>query len=269
MNVRGIKVEDCYLITKDDGKITSFDLYLISKDYKIDKSFEPIITLDYKTPGQLAERFNYALDYISFKELSDDKDLDSEKELDGQTDVDFWYIPDYCVEKDEKDKEKYLRDEIRLPKKYEFNVKKIVNGQTVLTTVLSDKENNLIKLKNSNSNDLIVLDLENQIQYKLNLSVCLKKFNDDYLESISEFNGLIEILDKLNRLDPSTYIGLRECRNLDCETFSLYLDSHKSVLYTFYLRYDDRLKEHHLINVKKQHFQMNGQDNVSFELLKI
>jgi hypothetical protein len=174
--------------------------------------------------------------------------------------TDFWHLPDYCVDEENRNEEKYPRKDFKLLKKYKFTVQKIVNGQTKVTTIISDTDNKLIKLRNFGSNETIVLDLEKRVQFKIDLVGCRKEFNNNYLDSLEDYNELIEIVNRFNEVDISNYIGIRECRDLDCETFHFYTDN-KLFLYTFFLKYNEKTKFHQLVHIKKQSFKIN-EDNI-------
>ena len=261
-NIRGIETQGCFIKKREENYFwNEYDIYLMRKFYVSDN--EPVVQIKLKdqlnTHTQRIHEY-FLFDYRKFKELNDTDELEFETDDDRITN--FWSLPDYCVDeenKNEEDKEKYPRKDFKLPKKYKFTIEKIVDGQTKVTAVIFDTENKLIKLRNFGSYEIIILNTEKRIQFKIDLVGCKKKFNNNYLDSLEEYNELIEIVNKFNEVDISKYIGIRECRGLDCETFHFYTDN-KSFLYTFFLKYDEKTEFHQLVHVKKQSFRIENDD---------
>ena len=268
---------------------------------KFKKKYEFYLLDDFKSENELILRLTWSnqlsilmtdyfeVDYFYLKVLEDDEDSNFHN---NDSLNDFWYIPDYCVEKHSSDEGKQLSKKIYLPSKYEFTMQTVVSEQDAsiyktrkskTSTLIADLDNRLInlgrfKLDNKiNHYDNFIIDFKNRIEYERRLSSCIKHFNGQYV-NLDQFKDLIEIITKLKQLSATDYTGQQSCRELDCDTFSFYSynddldyilkefdqesseqnsseqEPSLSILYTFYLHYEDTSKLHHLIQLKKQMF---------------
>ena len=272
-------------------KITEHELFILN-DFK--KETEPLLRLTYSDKAQIKRQDFYEVDYLSLRDLKDGEDLSFDDE---QPNADFWFVPDYCVETDEGSQRS---KEVNLPVRYEFMLHKIEREQSK-TFSLKVGQDKLIALSGLRANQQSVLNLSRGHQYDLGPASCHKHFNGQY-QDLEQYGDLLEIWYKLESVRASDYVGLRSCRDMDCDAYSFYSASNSledilrgaraneeqaneralqgeensagndndvkqepvgRTLFTFYLRAGDSTAFQQLVQVKKQLF-VGGTNNVSF-----
>lgn len=257
------------------GTNSKFQYQLIlTKDSETNREIVLNVNLHKKISFSYDRTYNG--EYLYLKALDDGKELGEQIDLenDDGTMNDFWYIPDNCVLKHEKDEDR--SKDLNLPDQYEFTIRRFLDDRVEASTVRVDRENKMIRL--SKFNDVMIFDLVNRIQYDLSgVNYCEKEFNGQY-KSYEKYRDLIEIMNKLRQLESTDYVGQLDCRDgLVCDVFSFNSSSGDDslddifsskttpstdiALYTIYFHFDESTKFHHLIQFKKQTF--SAEDTVS------
>lgn len=273
-----------------DRKTIKHELF-IWNDFKSET--EPLLKLTFSKIS-LTKKLSYEADYFSLRGLKADENPTN---FDDELNDGFFFVPDHCVERRE---ESHPPKEVIIPEKYSFTLHKIEREQSKTFSLIVDQENRLIELSGLRLNERSVLDLTHAAQYDLGRASCHKHFNGQYAD-LAEYGDLLEIMHKLKQLRASDYIGLRSCREMNCDAYSFYSspDSLEDILrgeqntgqknepkneetnnagnaaaaadvkqdvgptlYTFYLRADDSTAFQHLVvQVKKQLFAAKGTNN--------
>lgn len=219
--IRGLNALRCYFeTTKKIGlirkKVIKEHELFILKDFRRDA--EPLLRLTYSDHQTVMRPLFYELDYFKLQALDDDQELDFESD-DELANSDFWFIPDYCLEKGDEESQPWKP--VHLPSKYELTLHKLKDGRSRTLVLISDEKERLIALSGWRSTEKVVLDLRSGVQYEFGVSSCHKHFNGHYRD-LEQYADLLEIRHKLRRIAPTDYIGRRACREMDCDAYSFY-----------------------------------------------
>lgn len=220
--VRGLNTARCYFQTTvkkgifNKKVIKEHELFIL-KDFLSEA--EPLLRLTYSDHQTMRQTLSYELDYFQLEALDDEEELNFESD-DELTNSDFWFVPDYCVEKSDGEGS-HRQKTVRLPVKYELTLHKLEGERSRTFGLIADEEERLIGLSGSLSAEKVVLDLRNGVQYEFGLSSCHKHFNGHYRD-LEQYADLLEIMHKLKRIAASDYIGLRSCREMNCDAYSFY-----------------------------------------------
>lgn len=209
-----------------EKKVAEYELFILN-DFKSEA--EPLLRLTFADKKKnLIKSLTYEADYLYLRVLDNDEDLNFGR--DDELSDDFWFVPDYCVEQSE---ECGRSKEVRLPGIYELTLRKIEREQSKTFSLIAGNESRLIGLSGSNAQS--VLDLANGLQYELLRPTggCHKFFNGQY-RGLEPYADLLEIMHKLKQLSASDYVGLRSCREMNCDAYSFYSspDSLEEILWS-------------------------------------